>query len=351
MSNVHSFSTREDIHEQACVWVSRMDRGLSDAEQTELSQWAAKSNANREALFEVASLWDDMSVMHELSGLFPLNASNEAASAPVFRASRWQVAASIAFLFMAIGGIFSSSWQTTPEALAVAAQRASTQVGEQKNITLSDGSVVHLNTDSVVSIAYSDEERRITLLQGEAYFDVAHETTRPFVVAAGANTVTAVGTAFNVEIVEDASFELVVTEGRVLVQDRAVQRADEDAKILTGQRAIIDEGLLVFSGEKAIVKKAITQRQNVSSEYMEDDLAWQKGMLVFKGEPLDSVLEEITRYTPVHFQITDEALKSRRVAGYFKVGDIEALLSALENSFSIQHERVSELTILLSEGA
>lgn len=349
MSNVHSFSTREDIHEQACVWVSRMDRGLSEQEKSDLSHWVNLGKANREVLFEVASLWDDMSVLHELSGLFPLGESESQKQSRTFRASRWQVAASVAFMMLAIGGIFSSNWQTTPQ--VVTAQRASTQVGEQKNITLSDGSIVHLNTNSVVSIAYSDNERRISLLKGEAYFDVAHEKTRPFVVAAGDNTVTAIGTAFNVELVDDASFELVVTEGRVLVQDKAQQTADQDTKILTGQSPIIDEGLLVFSGEKALVKTNISDRQSVTSEYMDDDLAWQKGMLVFKGETLDTVLDEITRYTPVRFQITDESLKNKRVAGYFKVGDIDALLNALESSFSIKNERVTEYTILLSEGA
>ena len=120
---------------------------------------------------------------------------------------------------------------------------------------------------------------------------------------------------------------------------------------MTGQSPIIDEGLLVFSGEKALVKTNISDRQSVTSEYMDDDLAWQKGMLVFKGETLDTVLDEITRYTPVRFQITDESLKNKRVAGYFKVGDIDALLNALESSFSIKNERVTEYTILLSEGA
>ena len=351
MNNVHSFSTREDIHEEACVWISRMDRGLSEQEQHALSDWISASKTHREVLFELASLWDDMSVLHELSGLFPLDENAEATPSKPVRSMRWQIAASVAFLFMAVGGIVFNQWSAAPEQTIVAAQRASTEVGEQKSITLSDGSVLHLNTNSTVSIAFSDQERRIALLEGEAYFDVAHEKSRPFVVVAGANTVTAIGTAFNVQLVENTAFELVVTEGRVLVQDKAQQRAEEDTKILNGQSAIVDEGLLVFSGEKAVVDKQIAERHTISTENMDDDLAWQKGILVFKGETLNTVLDEITRYTEMRFQITDEALKTRRVAGYFKVGDIDGLLNALENSFSIQNERVSDYTILLSEGA
>ena len=351
MSNVHSFSTREDIHEEACVWVSRIDRGLSAQEKDALSAWMASSNVHREVLFELASLWDDMSVLHELSGLFPLDEQAPKTNEGVLKGARWQIAASVAFIFMTVGGLIFNQWYTSADDVIVVAQRASTQVGEQKSVSLSDGSTLHLNTNSIVSIAFSDQERRISLLQGEAFFDVAHEKNRPFVVAAGANTVTAIGTAFNVQLVDKAVFELVVTEGRVLVQDKALQSAAEDAKILNGQSAIIDEGSLVFSGEKALVSKTIAQRHSVTNELMSDDLAWQNGMLVFKGETLDTVLAEITRYTPMRFQITDESLKTRRVAGYFKVGDIEGLLNALEHSFAIKNEQVSQYTILLSEGA
>ncbi len=351
MSNVHNFSTREDIHEQACVWISRIDRGLSEQEIETLSVWLATSNAHREVLFELASLWDDMSVLHELSGLFPLHEQEPEQSTGRSNVVRWQIAASIAFVFLTVGGLFLNQWGASPDDLVVAAQRASTQVGEQKSITLSDGSTLHLNTNSVVSIVFSEQERRISLLQGEAYFDVAHEKRRPFVVAAGANTVTAIGTAFNVQLVDSAAFELVVTDGRVLVQDKALQRSEEDSKILSGQSAIVDEGSLVFSGEKVLIDKKIADRQAVTTELMDDDLAWQKGMLVFKGETLASVLEEITRYTPMRFQITDESLRTRRVAGSFKVGDIDGLLNALEHSFAIKNEQVSQYTILLSEGA
>lgn len=351
MSNVHSFNTREDINEQACVWVSRIDRGLNEQEKEQLSKWMATSNAHREVLFELAALWDDMSVLNQLSGLFPLDEQQTANEEVRPKVAKWQIAASVAFVCLTIGGFFFSQWNSTSDTTIIAAQRASTSVGEQRSITLSDGSTLHLNTNSTVSIRFTDDERRISLLSGEAYFDVAHEKSRPFVVSAGRNTVTAIGTAFNVQLVENSAFELVVTEGRVLVQDKAEQSSAEDAKILSGQSPIIDQGLIVFSGEKATVDVSITERHNVSSDLVADDLAWQQGMLVFKGEALDTVLKEIARYTPMRFQISDEAIKKKRVAGYFKVGDIDGLLNALENSFAIKNERVSEYTILLSQGA
>ena len=84
------------------------------------------------------------------------------------------------------------------------------RVGEQKNITLADGSKLHLNTDSIVTVDFTENARNIVLLRGEAHFDVAHDTSRPFTVTAGNNTVTAVGTAFNMQYVDDQAFDLVV---------------------------------------------------------------------------------------------------------------------------------------------
>lgn len=354
MSNIHSFSSREDIHEQACLWVSRMDRGLCEQEKEQLQLWLEQSQHHRGALFEVASLWDDLSVLNELSGLFPLDSSpNTRSKTKLATVAPWQIAASFLFMALAVTSVFYNQWSGKEQVVLanVNVQRAITEVGEQKNITLTDGSVVHLNTNSTVSIAYSDTERKITLLKGEAHFDVAHEVNRPFVVVAGPNTVTAVGTAFNVQLVEATSFELVVTEGKVLVQEKSQQSSAIDAEILSAKRPIADEGLLVFSGEKALVSGAIQRRVNMSDESMNDDLAWQQGMLVFKGEPLSLVLEEITRYTSVRFQVSNEKLKSTRVAGYFKVGDIDGLLNALKNGFAINSERVTEYTIVLSKEA
>ena len=210
-------------------------------------------------------------------------------------------------------------------------------LGEQKNITLADGSKLHLNTDSIVTVDFTENARNIVLLRGEAHFDVAHDTSRPFTVTAGNNTVTAVGTAFNMQYVDDQAFELVVTDGKVLVADRFNTFNRQGS--LFSNKPNSEEGLLLYAGEKAVVKGKVEEKENLSKNDIDDDLAWQKGMIVFKGEPLESVLEEIGRYTPVRFSISDEGLKRRRVAGYFKVGDIEGLLGALKNSFNIEYEK------------
>lgn len=346
MNNIRQFSSKEDIQEQACLWVSRLDRGLKSDEKVELDTWLAESNAHRQALLDAASLWDDMSVLNELSGLFPQPTARRTTKKRALpKNAVWGIAATFLVMAIAIGVIVQRTWlNSTPEFAAVS-QKVQTGVGEQKNVTLSDGSLLHLNTNSLVTVDFTSSARNIVLLNGEAHFEVAHDKTRPFSVTAGNNTVTAVGTAFNMQYVDDNAFELVVTDGKVLVKDRF--KASSSNESLFGKRPVTEEGLLMFAGEKATVLGKVEARESMSQDEIDDDLAWQQGMIVFKGEPLESVLLEIGRYTPVRFHISDNSLRKRRVAGYFKVGDIDGLLSALESSFNITYEKVTETSIEL----
>ncbi len=344
MNNIRQFSSKEDIQEQACLWISRLDRGLKSDEKTELDAWLSESNAHRQALLDAASLWDDMSVLNELSGLFPQPTSRQK-KGNISKTAVWGIAATFLVMAIAVGVVVQRTWlNSTPEFAAVM-QKVQTGVGEQKNVTLADGSKLHLNTNSVVTVDFSSTARNIVLLKGEAHFEVAHDKSRPFSVTAGNNTVTAVGTAFNMQYVDDNAFELVVTDGKVLVKDRF--KASSSNESLFTKRPVAEEGLLMFAGEKATVQGKVEARESMSQNDIDDDLAWQQGMIVFKGEPLEAVLAEIGRYTPVRFNISDESLRKRRVAGYFKVGDIDGLLSALKSSFNINYEKVTETSIEL----
>ena len=355
MNNIRQFSSKEDIQEQACLWVSRLDRGLKDNELAELDNWLGESNAHRQSLIDAASLWDDMSVLNELSGLFPEATMRKNDAGKNKRQSShssrhypktWGIAAAFLVMALAIGAVVQRGWLDNSAEFASTSEKVETGVGEQKNITLADGSILHLNTNSIVTVDFSPSARSIVLLRGEAHFEVAHDKSRPFSVTAGKNTVTAVGTAFNMQYIDDNAFELVVTDGKVLVKDRFKDASS--AESLFGKKSVAEEGLLMFAGEKATVQGKVEARENMTQNDIEDDLAWQQGMIVFKGEPLEAVLAEIGRYTSVRFSIADERLRKRRVAGYFKVGDIDGLLAALKSSFNINYEKVTETSIQLS---
>lgn len=352
MNNVAAFTSKETIHEQACLWVSRIDRGLTDEEKIALQKWVSQTEQHKEQLFEMASLWDDLSVMHELSGLFPLQHKpasedvNSTTNAPWHRHPIAVAASIVLFCTIAIGWLVPSQMQQIQTQSEIAAiQVEKTAVGEQKTISLADGSVLHLNTDSYVEIDFQEQQRNIRLLSGEVHFEVAHDKTRPFVVAAGRNSVTAVGTAFNVELISNDDLELLVTEGKVMVQDVNLPIPTD---VLTKE---VEEAHAIYmvSGEKARFSNDVAASvTTVSLDQVQRALSWQQGMLVFEGEPLVEVLAEVSRYTSVEFDIADENLKDIRVAGFFKVGDIDGLLHALNSNFNIDHIKRADNTILLS---
>ncbi|XOV78667.1 MAG: FecR family protein [Aestuariibacter sp.] len=342
MNNISNFSTKETIQELACMWVSRIDRGLSESEKDELSDWVAASNQHKEQLFDMASLWDNMSVMHELSGLFPLQSKPELQPRKQSAWHRHPIAIAASFVFfctLAIAWLLPGQIQQMNEiAVHDSVQMESTGVGEQRTVSLADGSVLHLNTDTLLEVQYSDEKRAIKLRQGEAHFEVAHDATRPFVVSAGSNAVTAVGTAFNVEMYNESDIELLVTEGKVMIQNAQLPSPVEGIVPQENPQA-----LFMISGEKALLSNAEPlEKITLSLDQVQRALSWQQGMLVFEGEPLETALSEVSRYTSVDFDISDEQLKQVRVAGFFKVGDIDGLLHALNNNFEISYQKVTD---------
>ncbi len=352
MSNVSQFTSKEDIYEQASLWISRIDRGLTEPEKQQLQTWVAASKGHRRILSELAELWDDMSVLTELNTLL----SEQVTRPPmrqrvgrVVRQTRYGAAAAVVCTVLLLGLISDWSWLTGQDtSLAQTSRRVATAIGEQRSVKLGDGSIVQLNTNSIINIDFSGNIRRIELQKGEAHFAVAHDHYRPFVVVAGNNTVTAIGTAFNMQYTDTSAFELVVTEGKVLVRDKSAQGQLSDATALINPDAS-NSGQLLVSGEKASIQGQVSKRHSMTTDAMQQDLAWQQGMIVFKGEALEDALKEIGRYTPVNFKIADPTLRKKRVAGYFKVGDISGLLFALKNSFNIEHSRTSGMTIELTE--
>jgi transmembrane sensor len=346
MNNVQKFSSKQDIHKQACEWISRFDRGLSETEERTFSDWVNISKTHRQCLFEVAQTWDELSVLNELSALFPLRDNHLGQSNRLSIRKTMAIAASFVF-------ISCLAWLSTPNLSSMGDSsllvlEAETLVGEQRVLSLADGSVIHLNTDSLVSVDFTDTRRDVNLLRGEAHFEVAHDEQRPFIVKAAGNTVTAVGTAFNVQINNPQQFELLVTDGKVLVGNKFENTHKDVNSEIT--HPLDGSGELMVAGQKALIDQQSLEQLTLSSEQVKNDLAWQQGMLVFHGEPLAEALLEIGRYTSISFTLADEQVKERRVAGYFKAGDIQGLLFALENNFNIVYSKKDEKTIILSSG-
>jgi transmembrane sensor len=348
MTTVSPFTSKEDIQEQASLWISKMDRGLCKKEKLNFQQWAKQSDFHRNSLFSLAALWDDLSVLNELSALFPLEKPKSQKTSFI---AKYAMAASVAFIMLFSGVFFFNSTSFSDsinEQQFVETRTIQTAIGQQARFSLSDGSRIKLNTNSLVKINFSKGSRLLTLVKGEARFDVAKDKSRPFTVTVGEKSFTALGTIFNVQKTTNKDMELVVTEGRVLIT-KSDEPLNKIAKTLITLPKEELPGLLVISGEKTTIENNIlAPTQQTSFEQIQRELAWQQGMLVFNGEPLVEALAEVSRYTTVKFKISNAELTKIKVAGYFKANDIDGLLKSLSSNFNIHFEKMDNNAIRLS---
>lgn len=317
----------------ASDWLAKLDRGLSPAEERGLKAWLSQHPENRQALLRLASLWDKMDSLSLLTEMLP----------PARQPSRRKflypaLAASIAMLVI-VGWLVQRSQDvmSTP-ANRVVASAYETAIGERSTVRLPDQSVLTLNTNSVVKVTYNDTQRLLVLERGELNIEVAHDPRRPLSVIAGKKVVRAVGTAFNVQIIDSGQVELIVTEGTVTVAD------DSGA---TPIRTIGTAPRTVTKGERVLLGADRETISKVSDSALSAELSWRQGNLIFRGETLAVAIAEVSRYTPVKFEIADERLKELRIGGLFKAGDVDGLLATLKENFNIDSERLDAERVLL----
>lgn len=213
-----------------------------------------------------------------------------------------------------------------------------TGIGEHREIHLPDDSVVALNTDSELTVRYSRDERRVVLLRGEAHFDVAHAPQRPFNVLAGAGSVRAVGTAFNVYLKGDI-VEVTVTKGIVEVRPSAAPPGNAAAP-KGAPPAALPPPKTVTEGEQLEYGETIESVSHFDPQKVARRLAWQDGMLDFQGETLAEVIEEASRYTSTRITIDDPEIEGLHVTGYFRAGDVDTLLKLIESNERVAVQRI-----------
>jgi transmembrane sensor len=193
-----------------------------------------------------------------------------------------------------------------------------TDLGEQRSVVLEDGSLVTLNTSSQIRVTIDKSRRTIQLLSGEALFQVAHETRRPFDVIAGDTTVRAVGTQFNVNR-RAANTTVTVVEGKVAL----LRQHDTDAVEAVAP-------MMLVAAERAVITPAkMSSPQHVSN--VGAATAWTQRMLVFERRPLGEVAEEFNRYNRRLIEIDSAELREQEVTGVFKANDPESFVVFLSN--------------------
>jgi transmembrane sensor len=346
-NNVIPFGPRHQqldvLQSQASDWLARLDAGASEEDRRQLARWLREDPRRAEVLFAMAALWDQMTVLEELSAIFPLKHYTRA------RHAAWHhnglILVSAFGGIMVVAGFWSFAARDTTGLLNPSPRMPSayeTAIGEQATVALPDGSTVILNTNTHIDVDFTGTARNVHLTRGEGLFEVAKNRDLPFRVHAGSRVIEAVGTAFAVQHVEDRHVEVTVTEGRVNLK-REASTAGGNAAAPPRDQAMRDEVIPLVAGEYAVVDDLVDsiERKQLRDEEMDVQLSWRHGMLLFQDEPLDQVLREVSRYTPMLIEL-DDSVRQTRVRGYYRAGDVEAMLIALHNNFQIEVERVDE---------
>ena len=334
MTNVYPLPPQKRRAGEASEWLAKLDRGLSAVEEQEIKVWLGQHPENRRALLRLASLWDRMDSLSRLTDLFP------AAQRRPRRTFLYSAMAA-SFLLVIVAG-----WQIvqrSPDLLTPAdgtlnsvASSYETAIGERSTVRLPDQSLLTLNTNSLVTVNYDAMQRVLVLQRGEMSIEVAHDARRPLSVIAGRKVVRAVGTAFNVQMIDEAQVELIVTEGTVMVVDHIEHRGS--ALAIEPVRMGGDTPRTVTKGERVLLGVDRETISKVSDSALSAELSWRQGNLIFRGETLAVAIAEVSRYTPVQFEIADERLKELRIGGLFKAGDVDGLLATLKENFNIDAE-------------
>lgn len=207
---------------------------------------------------------------------------------------------------------------------AVHTQHYATAAGEHRQLTLADGTELTLNTRTVAEVEWHLRTRQVRLVDGEALFDVAHSTWRPFLVRAGDTTVRVVGTVFNVRR-DDPRVTVTVLRGRVHVEN-----ASGDAMLLSAQQVAESAGGMLTA--RATLDPAAA-------------IAWKDGRLMFDRTPLAQALADINRYRTAPVTLTDPALGRLQISGVFDSARTDALLDLLPSILPVAIRREADDTV------
>jgi transmembrane sensor len=347
LSEILKLRTRADIEEEAAQWVWRLDSASTgSAEQAAFDAWLRQDPRHRRAFNELSGVWNALdgleSAKGTLDGATPRSPELESFLDVDPRATRRMVLrfAAAAPVLLAVGvGVFWMRAGNETQTLATA-------VGQQRNVTLADGSIITLNTNSIVETDLSPGLRQIYLRKGEAHFQVAHDRSRPFLVHAGDAVVRAVGTEFEVRLRPDQHVDVVVNEGRVEVQAAAPGSGPGPGPDPSGGPGRSSLRAL-RAGERLSTASADYSVQQVSAAQLSSEMAWREGAIIFDGQPLAAAIAEIERYTDARIIVSDPRTAALKVGGRFRTDDVQGFFAGLQSALPVTVRRTPDGVIYI----
>ena len=326
MSSPSPDSNENTLRATAARWAVRRDRGLSAAESIDYELWLAADPRHAAAMQRTSAAWS-------LLDRIPESAAAPILAAATRRRSFWRRTVTFGSLAAAAAlavGLFV--WSRPLPADPTLSAPALSATTTPRLVTLSDGTVVQLNTGGEVRERFTAATRHVTLTRGEAHFAVAKNPTRPFIVQAGSLQVRAVGTAFNINL-QSAAVDVIVTEGRV-----QLTTGTPDAPALNaGERATLRRAA---DGPTLVVAR-------IDAAAITQTLAWREPLMRLGGATLAELAAEFERATGRRLVLADPALADLRFGGRFRADDIDGFTHLLASTLDLDVERTADGAIVL----
>jgi transmembrane sensor len=295
---------------EAIRWVVRLTSGEGDAgDRAAFEAWRQESPAHEAALIRARRLW------LSLGDVLP----EPAARAPARKRRRLVPALALAAsVLLCVGASvrYVTEWR----------HDYVTAAGQRETITLTDGSHVLLSSGSAIDVRFDAGHRRVQLVRGEAYFDVVHDGTRPFIVAAGTGQVRDIGTAFSVGWRGD---DVVVV----------VERGEVEVDAGTGAKPVA-----LSPNQRVSYSASAIGAVEASNSF--EDLAWTRGRLILEDRSLGAVVAELNRYYPSELLLLGSEVGQRRVNAVIDLEHIDDWLNALHESQRVSVTRLPGLVVL-----
>lgn len=316
MSAKGAANAQKKRNREAADWLLRNgDPNQSPADRARFKDWLDRDPENCRTYSAAERLMGDASqAIQSDSALTNITIKPRSVSKPI--------TVTLLVAALAVGAFFAFDGPIRLEADVIAG------TDEMPTIRLEDGSEVQLNASSAIAVDFTDKRRTIRLLQGQAFFQVAHAPERPFTVVAGTASVTALGTAFDVRYGNDKT-DVTVTENAVQI---------EFDKVATGP-------IRVTQGEQATYD--YTEKNTAISPV--DGLialAWKRGQIAVDNVSLSYVVEEMNRYFRGRIVVAGSGLANRRVSGTFKVANTDDALAFLTKALGVTVIRLGPLIVI-----
>jgi len=311
------------IKDKAADWLERCDRpNWGERDQVELAAWLSESPVNLLAYWRIKSAWERA---QRLRAVRPpeSNRINHDANRPFWKIFARTVAVLSAAVMLGLG--------ITVLNLSPREQTFSTDIGGHKVVLLKDGSRIELNTGTILRADIDASHRSVSIDEGEAYFEIAHDARRPFTVSAGDRRITVLGTKFVVRK-DPERLRVSLLEGRVWFD--------------ANDRSARTRSFMLAPGDEVVATANSLSLQRKPMQQLQSQLGWRSGVLVFKYTALADAVAEINRYNTQKLVVADRAVARLTIVGTFPTNDVGMFVRANRELFNLHVVKRGDETVI-----